>query len=82
MAQTVIGIFRDADKAQQAVDQLLSNGFSESNVDLSSQRLTETNRHDHQESGIARFFRNLFDKRQKAGKKPAYNRFTGLRCKA
>ena len=51
MAQTVIGIFRDADKAQQAVDQLLSNGFSESNVDLSSQRLTDTNRHDHQESG-------------------------------
>lgn len=35
--QTVIGIFDDASEAQQAVDQLVSAGFSRSNIDLSAQ---------------------------------------------
>jgi len=36
MAHTVIGIFDHAADAQQAVDQLVSNGFSRSTIDLSS----------------------------------------------
>jgi len=36
MAQTVIGIFDNASEAQQAVDQLISSGFSRSNIDLSA----------------------------------------------
>ena len=56
MAQTVIGIFRDADKAQEAADQLLANGLNESNVDLSSGSLADDDRREENESGIARFF--------------------------
>lgn len=36
MAHTVIGIFDNASEAQQAVDQLVSQGFSRSNIDLSA----------------------------------------------
>ncbi|AUD06830.1 YsnF/AvaK domain-containing protein [Spirosoma pollinicola] len=36
MAHTVIGIFDNASEAQTAVDQLVSNGFSRSNIDLSA----------------------------------------------
>ena len=36
MANTVIGIFDNATEAQQAVDQLISKGFSRSNIDLSA----------------------------------------------
>jgi len=36
MAQTVIGLFDSASDAQKAVDQLVSNGFSRSNIDVSS----------------------------------------------
>ncbi len=42
MALTVIGVFDDATDAQQAVDQLVSNGFSRSNIDLSAQTSTYT----------------------------------------
>jgi uncharacterized protein (TIGR02271 family) len=37
MALTVIGIFDQASEAQQAVDQLVSAGFSRQNIDLSAQ---------------------------------------------
>lgn len=74
MSQTVIGIFKTKQDAENAVDNLLRNGFSENNVDLSDQRNTEnpavadaadlSTEHRHEahehESGIARFFRNLF----------------------
>jgi len=36
MAHTVIGIFDNASEAQQAVDQLVSQGFSRSSIDLST----------------------------------------------
>ncbi|SFE89715.1 YsnF/AvaK domain-containing protein [Spirosoma endophyticum] len=36
MANTVIGIFDNAPEAQQAVDQLISQGFSRGNIDLSA----------------------------------------------
>ena len=42
MAHTVIGIFDNASQAQQAVDQLLHNGFSRSNVDLSVGTYSDT----------------------------------------
>lgn len=69
MAQTVIGIFNTASEAQDAADQLLANGFSESNVDVSSGGSSSTSStsssgslksHDSNESGISRFFKNLF----------------------
>lgn len=37
MAHTVIGVFDNATEAQQAVDELVSEGFSRSNIDLSAQ---------------------------------------------
>lgn len=43
MALTVIGVFDNATEAQQAVDQLVSNGFSRSNIDLSAQTGNYTN---------------------------------------
>jgi len=63
MAQTVIGIFNNANEAQNAVDKLLSDGFSRSNVDVSSAQTSSyvtRNTNDDNESGIAKFFRNLF----------------------
>lgn len=69
MEQTVIGIFNSASKAQDAKEQLLNNGFSDSEIDIASGNLSDYNskvklkdtddEHEH-ESGIARFFRNLF----------------------
>ena len=38
MAQTVIGFFDTTSDAQKAIDQLVSSGFSRSNIDLSSAR--------------------------------------------
>src|SRR5215203_6443105 len=68
MAQTVVGFFDDAADAQRAVEQLVSNGFDRSRIDVSSgtNRGTsvstsgdrDTDR-DH-ENGITRFFKNLF----------------------
>jgi len=63
MAQTVVGIFNNASEAQNAVDKLLSDGFSHSNVDVSSAQTSSyvtRNADDDNESGIAKFFRNLF----------------------
>jgi len=40
MAQTVIGLFDSASDAQKAVEQLVSNGFSRSNIDVSSSGAT------------------------------------------
>lgn len=37
MAQTVIGLFNSASEAQQAVQQLMSAGFTQSNVDVAAQ---------------------------------------------
>lgn len=36
MAQTVIGVFDSSTEAQNAVDQLVSSGFSRSSIDISS----------------------------------------------
>ena len=65
--QTVIGVFDNASEAQQAVQELLSSGFTNANVDISSvaQGTTSgstdlsTGTHEN-ESGISKFFKNLF----------------------
>jgi len=76
MKQTVIGLFSSADDARNAVQRLTSNGFTMDNVDMSlstysggtsSYSNDNTNRNfdldndrDEHESGISRFFKNLF----------------------
>lgn len=64
MAQTVIGIFDNQSEAQNAVEQLVDNGFSRSSIDVSAQDAstttdtTETKR-DNDDS-ISGFFKSLF----------------------
>src|SRR5947209_18765963 len=81
MRQTVIGLFNKSADAQQAVQSLLSNGFTNANVDISlgttsdttGSTISNTNSttsntnfnldnddRDEHESGISRFFKNLF----------------------
>lgn len=68
MAQTVVGLFNSASEAQQAVQQLMSAGFIQSNVDVAAQdaqqaqRLaaTSTNAENDAQDGIGNFFSNLF----------------------
>ncbi len=67
MAQTVVGFFDDAAEAQRAVEQLVSNGFDRSRVDVSSGGAgnsstvsTSGDRDGDRENGITRFFKNLF----------------------
>jgi uncharacterized protein (TIGR02271 family) len=65
MSQTVIGIFKHADQAQEAKTYLLANGFESSNVDLSSgnNNLSGTTSAEDEGTGnrISGFFKNLFD---------------------
>jgi hypothetical protein len=68
MAQTVVGFFDDAQDARRAVEQLVSNGFDRSRIDVSSGNSstgmgtasTSTDRGGDSENGITRFFKNLF----------------------
>jgi len=65
MSHTVIGIFNSADEAQDAVQQLLDNGYNDNEVDYSGSATnysgTGTYNDDNEnESGISRFFKNLF----------------------
>jgi len=69
MNQTVIGLFNKSSDAQQAMDRLISNGFTRDDVDISVSSVSSSNTNfnldndaddDRHESGVARFFRNLF----------------------
>ncbi len=68
MSQTVIGIFDSASEAQEAVQQLYRNGFSDNNVDVSSRNTDESNsnvrdyddNNDSFGSSISNFFSSLF----------------------
>lgn len=67
MAQTVIGVFDSVDEAQHAVQQLISNGFQESRIDVSAQTQTDSDYsttsnqdRDDDNDGIGGFFRSLF----------------------
>ncbi len=71
MTQTVVGLFNKQSEAQEAVQQLIAKGFSNSNIDLSagtsrsdmnessSQDFDLDNNNEH-ESGVTKFFKNLF----------------------
>ncbi len=67
MAQTVIGFFDNYSKAQSAVEQLTSSGISRDRIDISSGSSSQSTSYgsanesrNDSESGISRFFRNLF----------------------
>jgi len=67
MAQTVIGMFESSSKAQDAVQELVQTGISRDRIDVStgnsgssySSANVDTD-DNHHESGISRFFKNLF----------------------
>jgi uncharacterized protein (TIGR02271 family) len=65
MTQVVVGVFDNAAKAAQARHELVSAGFSESEVTVKSQDTGSTGTstgtgHDREEGGIGGFFRSLF----------------------
>jgi len=74
MAQTVIGIFESSSKAQEAVQELIDAGITRDRIDVSSGNNTNSSysstdstysstsvgHEDEHESGISRFFKNLF----------------------
>jgi stress response protein YsnF len=60
MKKTVVAIFNSKNEADNAEEQLLSNGFDSDDIDVSEGR-TSSRGHEHEgESGITRFFKNLF----------------------
>ena len=66
MAQTVIGIFNEKDEAREAVKELTSNGFTQSDIDVSNEGILAEGTSDREEDDtfgerVERFFRNLFD---------------------
>jgi len=67
MAQTVVGIFENAGEAQNAVEQLISSGFTRNNIDISVQnsnsQYSDSKDADDDDSvgdSIGDFFSNLF----------------------
>lgn len=77
MAQTVIGFFDSANEAREACEMLKRQGFTDSQIDLRSNNLSNSSsdqlvggqkmddsgrrdQRDEHESGITRFFKNLF----------------------
>lgn len=68
MTQTVIGIFENASQAQNAVAQLVSNGFTRANIDVAARNedvnTTSTSSYDDNDGfgdSISKFFGSLFD---------------------
>ena len=65
MAQTVIGIFDTTVEAEQAIQQLINNGFLRENIQLKSTDLRDLERDDTENSGgVSSFFKNLFSSRE------------------
>ena len=64
MSHTVIGLFDTVNEAQTAADALISNGFSESMVDVGKTGVNDTNTGsstvDQAENGVSKFFSSLF----------------------
>jgi len=69
MALTVVGVFDDAQEAQKAVNDLVSEGFSRDSIDLSTNTgqypdggsdADRTVNHNDDDSGIGGFFKSLF----------------------
>jgi len=66
MAQTVIGIFNEKDEAREAVKELTSNGFTQSDIDVSNEGILTEDTSEREEDDsfgerVERFFRDLFD---------------------
>ncbi len=75
MSQTVIGIFDYTSEAQEAVSYLVNNGFSRSDIDISSRgaetegtSTTADDYDDNTNSGVGGFFSNLFGTNEEADK--------------
>lgn len=61
MELTVVGVFDDATEAKNAVDKLVSEGFSRDQIDMSAHTAqTDAYEEDYQDSGVVEFFKNLF----------------------
>ncbi|MDQ3180380.1 MAG: YsnF/AvaK domain-containing protein, partial [Acidobacteriota bacterium] len=62
MTQTVIGLFESKTEAQAAMQELVSAGFAEENIDFSNRRYDETTATDTTSTGggISGFFNSLF----------------------
>jgi uncharacterized protein (TIGR02271 family) len=68
MAQTVVGMFDNSSEAQQAVQKLVSAGISRDQIDISNNTNNSGSSYssgsessdDDQESGVSKFFKNLF----------------------
>lgn len=58
MKKTVVAIFNSMEEAETAADDLFDNGFLKENIDVSSGEKYEED--EKGESGITRFFKNLF----------------------
>jgi len=58
MGKTVVAIFNSMDEAETAADDLFENGFLKEDIDVSSGEKYEED--EEGESGITRFFKNLF----------------------
>lgn len=64
MSHTIIGVFNTAQQAQQAIQQLLSNGFMQDRIDISSQYDNSTvagNQDVNHSDAHNNFFKSLFD---------------------
>jgi len=60
MSQTVIGIFDNANEAQNAVQQLVTTGFTRDNIDISTQNISNQNTTTRDDDSIGGFFNSLF----------------------
>jgi uncharacterized protein (TIGR02271 family) len=60
MSHSVIGIFDSTRDAQNAIQQLVSNGFTRERVDLSDCSRADYSEKDRDTDGITQFFNNLF----------------------
>src|SRR6186713_633493 len=59
MTKTIVAIYNNKEQAQNAKEQLLQEGFANSDIDVAAGRTNAENSHE-EESGISRFFKNLF----------------------
>ncbi|MGI8636981.1 MAG: YsnF/AvaK domain-containing protein [Segetibacter sp.] len=66
MTKTVVGLFNKSSEAKQAVQELLSKGFNDGNVDISANHTAEISNNyrssadTEEENGFTKFFKNLF----------------------
>lgn len=70
MAHTVIGFFKNATDANNAVDVLLTRGFEDSNVDVAANYASHENTDDSRDFSdkVKNFFRSMFGDDDKANK--------------